>query len=47
MALFKIYAGPPNTTVWWADSTNLLAAYNVWVANVVLASAVVIAGIVM
>ena len=30
--------------VWWVDPVNILAAYNVWIANVVLASAVIIAG---
>ncbi|MBN2560226.1 MAG: sugar transferase [Phycisphaerae bacterium] len=30
--------------VWWVDPANILAAYNVWVANVVLGTAVIIAG---
>ncbi len=30
--------------VWWVNSANILAGYDVWVAQVVLASAVVVAG---
>lgn len=30
--------------VWWADPSSLLTAYNLWVANVILASAIIIAG---
>lgn len=30
--------------VWWVDSASTLAAYNVWVANIILASAVIITG---
>ena len=30
--------------VWWDDPTTLLTAYNLWVSNIVLGSAVIIAG---
>lgn len=30
--------------VWWSESGTILAAYNLWVANVILASAVIVAG---
>ncbi len=30
--------------VWWVDSSNILAPYNLWLANAVLASSVILAG---
>ncbi len=30
--------------VWWEDASNILAAYNIWLANGILATAVIVAG---